>query len=643
MTHKRRFVLACICVIFLATMLVTPASANGSTNTSKIGAWYSTWYAKNEFTNEIWATSFGTNATPFVGDVNGDGKEDAVAYSDGTWQVALSNGTAFTSPSDWIQGHGVGSTKQALADVNGDGKADAIVAFNADVNQDGEVGDWYVSLSNGTSFLSYSLWKSGFSPEGTILIADVNGDGKEDLSAIDNSVWKVCLAENAQFGDESSFMTNIADNIENFFATDINADGKADAVVYSNGIWTYYLSNGSYFYGPGEILTTGHGVGATFRFADDANGDGFGDPIVYFNADVNGDGLPGDVYGRATRNFSISLNVAEQVLNTGFGYDSNAMFLANVDDNFDGYKHMVCFYASTGTWKVQEYRAAKPNLHDTWDAWGISYIPKVGNQYRQYDSSETAVIQEHLQMCEDAQIDFLLLDETNHLFVDDYYIYNRACKVVDEISLWNQNSANRTVQYAIAIGGVQWSHNPAEIEEEAAAVWERFVQEYGSGNYFEVDGKPLLVVYCIPEDEAAWRAWSGDKTASNHFTMRFAHSPTQKGNYGWEVRTGTIPDDEVMVVMPGWDNGLGVTPVLRNHGTYYSESGWEVVLEQDVLPEIVLINSFNEYAEETAIAPADTSMLAANMQWRDENGVLDNELYWDMTVEYIQRLKQIQP
>lgn len=642
MEIRKRFAAAGICIIFFAYLFTLDTLLAEENSTTKIGAWYSTWYANNEFPNVTWAASFGVNATPLMGDVDGDGKIDAVAYSNGVWQVALSDGTAFNLSGSWIEGHGVGSNKQALADVNGDGKADAIVAFNGDVNQDGAPGDWYVSLSNGSSFLSYSLWKSGFSVEGLSLFADVDGDGKEDLHGIANGLWEVCLAENNQFGAASNFMSDMPGNDEAFFASDVDADGKADAVIYSGGTWTYYRSNGSYFYGPGIVWTTGHGVGATFRFADDVNGDGFAEPIVYFNADVNGDGRAGDVYGRTSTSFSTVLNVGEQVLNTGFGFGCSAMFLANVDDNFDGYKHVVCFYPATGTWKVQQHRATKPNLHNTWSAWGISYVPEVQGQYRQYDSSESAVIQAHLRSCEAAQIDFLLLDETNHLFVDDYYIYNRACKVADQIRLWNLEPTHRSLRYAIAIGGVQWSHNPAEIEAEADAVWERFRQAYGADNYFEVDGKPLLVVYCIPEDEAAWRAWTGDKSASENFTVRFAHSPTQAGNYGWEVRNGSIPHSEVMVVMPGWDNGLGVTPVLRNGGAYYAESGWDIVLAQDTLPEIVLINSFNEYAEETAIAPADTSMLAEQMQWRNGNGVLDASMYWDMTVEYIRRLKQLQ-
>lgn len=81
---------------------------------------------------------------PLMGDVNGDGKEDAVYFNpaDGKWEVALSVGTAFAAPVQWSLGNGVGSVDQFLADVNGDGKDDAVIYFHT-----GLPGYWYVGIS----------------------------------------------------------------------------------------------------------------------------------------------------------------------------------------------------------------------------------------------------------------------------------------------------------------------------------------------------------------------------------------------------------------------------------------------------------------------------------------------------------------
>ena len=96
-----------------------------------------------------------------------------------------------------------------------------------------------------------------------------------------------------------------------------------------------------------------------------------------------------------------------------------------------------------------------------------------------------------------------------------------------------------------------------------------------------------------------------------------------------------------MVVMPGWNNNKGWTPVSRAKGNFYAQACWDVVLAQNTLPEIVLINSFNEYAEETAIAPTDTTYVSGQTeQWLNANNVMDNYMYWNMTIQYINQLLQ---
>jgi len=120
-----------------------------------------------------------------VGDVNGDGKADLVGFGlDGVY-VALSSGTDFYPISKWTSAfdlsHGwtVQDYVRTVGDMNGDGKDDA-VGFGLD--------GVYVALSSGTDFYPISKWTSSFdkSHGWTVqdfvrTVGDVNGDGKDDL------------------------------------------------------------------------------------------------------------------------------------------------------------------------------------------------------------------------------------------------------------------------------------------------------------------------------------------------------------------------------------------------------------------------------------------------------------------------------
>ncbi|MCD9021690.1 FG-GAP-like repeat-containing protein [Cohnella silvisoli] len=653
---KKSIGLLLSCVL-LAGVIFPAGGASATTNTD-VGIWYSTWYSKVSDVRGDWLTGFGASSlNQFVGDVNGDGKADAVTFnSGGIWNVALSNGSGFNTPAQWVSGHGSGSQEQFLSDVNGDGKADAVVFFNSDVNGDSLAGDWYISLSSGSGFLSYSLWKSGAGYNATRrLLGDVDGDGKEDLIAFfaadSGGKWAVALSNGSSFGTFNVWKTNFGGASSNQFVADTNKDGKADAIVYSSdGNWFNANSNGTAF-GTVVAWTAGHGYGSAAQYAYDGNGDGYADAYVYFNADVvSPDGKVGDLIGREYERSEKVVWPGDIVLNSGFGYQATKFMNGNVTGDPYGWKANVAFYAGTngGSWKVERYRQNDSVSTDTWLGFtpkpAINYRPLTLGSYQTYDSGNTAVIDEHLSTMAAAQIDWLLLDETNGLNNVSGAILNRAARLAGRLKNWNDNPSNRDIRYAFAIGRAQWTQDPLTIEKEAGQVWDEFANNasYGGSNYYyELNGKPLLVVYIPASVQTAWHNYTGSKANTNHFTVRFA-SNAAAGEYGWQLpQTGAVDNDEVMNVMPGWDNHVGnLPPVARNKGVYYSQLTWEKVLNRPVKPSIVLINSFNEFAEDTGVQISDTSGLAASSEkWYNSDGVLDPALYWNMTKNYIRQLQ----
>lgn len=130
----------------------------------------------------------------------------------GDWWVAISDGTSrFGSGgvSRFITGHGVGSTDQFLVDVDEDFVADAIVAFpsqivNAPKTQYG--GAWLVAISNYTAFSSPSQWHGGFgNGVANAIPGDVYGGFANDIVTFDaiNGDWWVMQSTNSAFTSSS--------------------------------------------------------------------------------------------------------------------------------------------------------------------------------------------------------------------------------------------------------------------------------------------------------------------------------------------------------------------------------------------------------------------------------------------------------
>jgi hypothetical protein len=209
-------------------------------------------------------------------DVNGDGKPDLIAMPGGSSSsVLLNNGNGTFGGTPFPVDGVTGTTAMAVGDVNGDGKADIVLANapSTDLTNTPTPGIVSVLLGNGQGgFQSAVTFANG--PGEAILpgaraisslaLADVNGDGKPDLVAVDTGgrVFVAPNEDNGIFGTAQSYLipaTVIPSVPCAVAAGDVNGDGKPDLVVtdsWLNSV-SVFLNNGNGTFGAAQAYAVG--------------------------------------------------------------------------------------------------------------------------------------------------------------------------------------------------------------------------------------------------------------------------------------------------------------------------------------------------------------------------------------------------
>jgi hypothetical protein len=265
-----------------------------------------------------------------VGDFNGDGKDDLIAFvrssktGDGAGDVwvTLSNGNGFGEGRVWHDSFCYGAEICAVGDFNGDGKDD-IAAFTGELaNADNRYRVW-VALSNGNGFGEGGVWHSAMPcpGEGYCMTGDFNNDNRDDVLAINTDPQLrgivVALSTGTSFGD-GTYWTDAPSTGALFFCfqeqqqickvADFDADGRDDFVTFTRnslgevGEVLLHQNYGTGYKGDktGFELRPiiGHGlfcVANEICDVGDFNGDGYADVIAFVRS-AQTDDAAGDVW-----------------------------------------------------------------------------------------------------------------------------------------------------------------------------------------------------------------------------------------------------------------------------------------------------------------------------------------------------------
>src|SRR2546426_7443663 len=248
-----------------------------------------------------------------VADVNGDGKLDLLVANfctatpcggDGTVGVLLGNGDGTFQPAVTYDSGGQNAVSIAVADVNSDGKPDAVVTDNC-VTSTCDAGAVGVLLGNGdgTFQAAVNYTSGGLSPS-SVVVGDVNGDGKPDLLVgniyMGNGNYSRGSVGLLLGNGDGTFLGPVSFDSGGEYAYgvavgDINGDGKldlfvanfcADSTCASGGV-AVFLGKGDGSFQP--VVTYGSGGRNSYAVAvGDVNADGkpdllIGDPDPFYD------------------------------------------------------------------------------------------------------------------------------------------------------------------------------------------------------------------------------------------------------------------------------------------------------------------------------------------------------------------------
>ena len=248
----------------------------------------------------------------YAGDFNGDGKDDLLVHNDNSLLLYRSNGYQLDlvfSAVGWVPGSWQFSTHDQfyIGDFNGDGKQEVVVYNSVDwvipylglLADDGNNGLRLIARYDG----SLPGWQ--FNKLDRFYVADFNGDGRKDLFVFNGSDWSIpYVGMLASSGSGFSLVQRYDGNLagwvmkpdDRHYVGDFNGDGRIDFYVFNGTAWSIpYL---------GQFSSNGTSLTMSKRYDQTVSGWIMTAGDQHFVADCNGDGKD-DLYIFNGSNWSI--------------------------------------------------------------------------------------------------------------------------------------------------------------------------------------------------------------------------------------------------------------------------------------------------------------------------------------------------
>lgn len=225
----------------------------------------------------------------WVGDFNGDGKDDIASASGSSVYMKISNPgsgnfTGFTSQTWFLtttppllpQVPLWGSSEYTwVGDFNGDNKDDIASAVGGSIR---------VHLSTGSSFSSQTWnvvneWAIG----AWTRVGDFNGDGRDDIASANGGTVYMKRSTGSGFISERWNVANTWGAAAYAWVADFNRDGRADFASANAGVIHMKLSQGTHFSSVDWPVTNQWG-GPQYTWVMDYDSDGYKDIVSAYNS-----------------------------------------------------------------------------------------------------------------------------------------------------------------------------------------------------------------------------------------------------------------------------------------------------------------------------------------------------------------------